>query len=68
MWKLFFVFLLLSVPPRLAAQTKLPDAEQARILGLENAWARAVKQKDISALQLMLVPELLCRLRWHPDE
>jgi ketosteroid isomerase-like protein len=60
MWKLFFVSLLLSVPPsRLGAQTKLPDAEQARILGLENAWARAVKQKDVSALQMMLAPELV---------
>jgi ketosteroid isomerase-like protein len=59
MWKLFFVFLLLLAPPRLPAQTKPPDADQARILGLENAWARAVKQKDISALQMMLVPELV---------
>lgn len=59
MWKLFFVSLLLSVPPLLPAQTKPPDAEQARILGLENAWARAVKQKDISALQMMLVPDLV---------
>lgn len=59
MWKLFFVSLLLSVSPRLGAQTKPLDAEQARILGLENAWARAVKQKDISALQMMLVPELV---------
>ncbi len=69
MWKLFFISLLLSVPPRLPAQTKPPDSEQARILGLENAWARAVKQKDISALQMMLMPELgLRRLRWHPYE
>jgi ketosteroid isomerase-like protein len=59
MWKLLFLSLLLSVPPRLAAQTKPPDAEQARLLGLENAWARAIKQKDISALQMMLAPELV---------
>jgi ketosteroid isomerase-like protein len=59
MWKLLFVSLLLAVPPRLAAQTKPPDAEQARLLGLENAWARAIKQKDISALQMMLAPELV---------
>jgi ketosteroid isomerase-like protein len=59
MRKIFFVSLLLLVPSRLPGQTKPPDADQARIIGLENAWARAVKQKDISALQMMLVPELV---------
>jgi ketosteroid isomerase-like protein len=59
MWKLFFLSLLLSTSSRLIAQTKPPDVEQARVLGLENAWARAVKQKDVSALQMMLAAELV---------
>ena len=67
MWKLFFLSLLLSTSSRLIAQTKPPDVEQARVLGLENAWARAVKQKDVSALQMMLATAAnSARREWNP--
>ena len=60
MWKPFYVFLVLLTPLRLGAQNKVQlDAEQARILSLENAWDRAVKQKDAAALQMLLAPELV---------
>ena len=35
------------------------DAEQGRILSLENAWNQAVQQKDASALKLLLGPQLV---------
>lgn len=35
------------------------DAEQGRILSLENAWNQAVRQKDAAALQLLLGPQLV---------
>ncbi len=60
MWKLFPLFLLLVVAPRCNAQTaSRPDAEEARILTLENAWNQAVQQKDAAALKMLLAPELV---------
>jgi ketosteroid isomerase-like protein len=35
------------------------DADQSRILSLENAWNEAVQQKDTQAIQLLLAPELV---------
>jgi ketosteroid isomerase-like protein len=60
MWKVAPVLLLLLATPRLTAQSAVqPAEEQARILGLENAWDRAVKQKDAAALKMLLAPELV---------
>jgi len=60
MWKLFPILLLLLGTPRLPAQSAVqPAEEQARILGLENAWDRAVKEKDVAALKMLLAPELV---------
>jgi ketosteroid isomerase-like protein len=51
---------LLLVSARLSAQsTAKPDAEQARILTLENAWNQAIQQKDARALQMLLSQELV---------
>ena len=60
MWKVAPVLLLLLATPRLTAQSAVqPAEEQARILGLENAWDRAVKEKDVAALKMLLAPELV---------
>ena len=49
------VFLLLSVTPGLGAQaTSQPDAQQTKILALENAWNQAEEHKDIKALDSLL--------------
>jgi ketosteroid isomerase-like protein len=64
MWKHIAVVVLLLAAPSLAApqvngQNKTqPDPEQARILTLENAWNQAVQQKDASALEILLAPDL----------
>jgi ketosteroid isomerase-like protein len=65
MWRHLAVFLLLlaavelSAPPVNAQDKTQPDPEQARILTLENAWNQAVQQKDASALQTLLAPDLI---------
>jgi ketosteroid isomerase-like protein len=60
MWKLFSVFLLTLAAPRLNAQSMAqPNAEQARILSLENAWNQAAQQKDAAALKMFLAPEMV---------
>ncbi|MFZ0773253.1 MAG: nuclear transport factor 2 family protein [Candidatus Sulfotelmatobacter sp.] len=59
MRKLFPVVLLLLALPLLDAQSTVqPDADQSRILSLENAWNQAVQQKDATALKILLGPEL----------
>jgi ketosteroid isomerase-like protein len=59
-WKLISVFLLLLLASRFDAQdTARPEAEQARILTLENAWNQSVQQKDVSALRMLLAPDLI---------
>lgn len=58
--KLFPIFLLLLAATRIHAQsTTPPDAEQARILSLENAWNQAIQQKDEAALRMLLAPDLV---------
>ncbi len=60
MWKLFSIVLLLLAAPRICAQSsKPPDAGQARILALENAWNQAVQEKNTAALEMLLGPELV---------
>jgi ketosteroid isomerase-like protein len=60
MWKFFAVFLLFVAGPQCNAQTpSKPDAEEARILTLENAWNQAVQQKDAAALKMLLAAELV---------
>src|SRR5271165_1548388 len=60
MWKIVPVFLVLMAPVRMSAQSPVPtDAEQSRIVALENSWNRAVQQKDGAALTLLLAPELI---------
>jgi ketosteroid isomerase-like protein len=52
---LFTMFLLLWTALPVAAQASaLPDAEQTKILALENAWNRAEEHKDIPALESLL--------------
>src|SRR5580692_13146502 len=51
---LLALFLLLTIPG-LAAQTATqPNAEQTKILALENAWNRAEETKDSKALETLL--------------
>jgi ketosteroid isomerase-like protein len=60
MWKRLSVFLLLLAVPRINSQgTTQFDAEQARILTLENAWNQAEQQKDAGALKVLLGPEMV---------
>jgi hypothetical protein len=53
---LFFLFVLGLVAPQLASQS---DAEQTRILALENAWNQAEEHKDIKALDTLLDSSLI---------
>jgi Domain of unknown function (DUF4440) len=48
---LLLFFLLLGVAPQAAPR---PDAEQTRILALENAWNQAEEHKDVRALDTLL--------------
>jgi ketosteroid isomerase-like protein len=48
---LLSVFLLLWLAPQAAPR---PDAEQTKILALENAWNQAEEHKDIKALDSLL--------------
>jgi ketosteroid isomerase-like protein len=60
MWKFFPVFLLLLVVSQANAQSSSQlNAEQARILTLENAWNQAVQQKDAGALKMLLGQDLI---------
>ncbi len=61
MWKVLPVFLLvLLTAPRIDAQSSTPpDAEQDRILTLENAWNQAEQQKDAGALKVLLGAEMV---------
>jgi ketosteroid isomerase-like protein len=60
MWKLVPVFLLIVAASRFNGQsTTQPDAEQTRILTMENAWNQAVQQKDAAALEMLLAPDLI---------
>ncbi len=36
-----------------------PDAEQSKILALENAWNQAEEHKDVKALETLLHPDLI---------
>jgi ketosteroid isomerase-like protein len=56
---LFVVLLVLAVPRFNAQSTQQPDAEQGRILSLENSWNQAVQQKDADAIKILLGPELV---------
>jgi ketosteroid isomerase-like protein len=56
---LLALFLLLTIPG-LAAQTATqPNAEQTKILALENAWNRAEENKDVKALETLLDSSLV---------
>jgi hypothetical protein len=56
---LLSVLLLLAARP-LAAQTAAqPDAEQSKILALENAWNLAEEHKDVKALETLLDSSLV---------
>ena len=59
MWKLLSVLLLLAAPQLKAQDSAQPDAEQARILTLENAWNQGVQQKDTTALTMLLAADLI---------
>ncbi len=60
MWKSVPILVLLLATPCLAAQNSSPpDPEQSRIFSLENAWNQALRQKDGSALKMLLAPDLV---------
>jgi hypothetical protein len=53
--RIMTAILLLSTAMATAAQTPVqPDAEQTKILALENAWNRAEETKDSKALETLL--------------
>jgi ketosteroid isomerase-like protein len=58
---MILLVLLLVLTPRLDfAQTQArPDAEQSKILALENAWNQAEEHKDVKALETLLHPDLV---------
>lgn len=56
---LFTAFLLLWGLPLRAQRAPQGDAEQSRILALENAWNQAEEHKDVSALDSLLDPTLV---------
>jgi ketosteroid isomerase-like protein len=57
---LISVILLLWVVPQPAAQAPAqPDAEQSKILALENAWNQAEEHKDTKALESLLDASLV---------
>jgi ketosteroid isomerase-like protein len=59
--KLFLsVLLLLATPPLGFSQVPArPDADQSKILALENAWNRAEEHKDVKALETLLHSDLV---------
>jgi ketosteroid isomerase-like protein len=59
MWKLLIFFMMLAAAAPLNGQGAVPpDAQQRRILALENAWNQAQQTKDAAALDMLLAPEL----------
>lgn len=55
MGSVLFVFLLLWGTPQPAARVQThPDADQTKILALENAWNQAEEHKDVKALEALL--------------
>jgi ketosteroid isomerase-like protein len=57
---LLALVLVATASPRLAVQTPNEvDAEQTRILALENAWNQAEEHKDVKALDGLLDPTLV---------
>ncbi len=56
---LLSVLLLLVTLPLRAQELAHPDAEQSRILALENAWNQAEEHKDVNALESLLDPSLV---------
>jgi len=60
MGMLFSVLLALWVAPQPAAQAPAqPDAQQSKILALENAWNQAEEHKDVKALDSLLDASLV---------
>ena len=59
--RLFLTVLLLMATPRLGfpEAPARPDAEQSKILALENAWNLAEERKDVKALETLLHPDLV---------
>jgi Domain of unknown function (DUF4440) len=58
--RILFSVLLLFTAAGLVAQTAAqPDAEQSKILALENAWNRAEENKDAKALETLLDSSLV---------
>jgi hypothetical protein len=54
-----YVFLLLAFSTAGAQTDKLQDAQEGRILSLENAWNQALQVKDVKALDLLLGGEFI---------
>ena len=52
-------FLLLCAMPLRAQEAPRANAEESRILALENAWNRAEEHKDVNALESLLDPSLV---------
>lgn len=59
MWILLSLMLVTFAWPPPAMQTADGDAEQTRILALENAWNLAEEHKDVKALDSLLDPSLV---------
>jgi len=58
-YKLLAVLALLLASPGFCPQSTAQGSEQGRLLALENAWNQAVQQKDATALEMLLGPELV---------
>jgi len=56
---LLSVMLALWVAPQLTQAPSQPDANQTKILALENVWNQAEEHKDVKALQSLLDPGLV---------
>jgi len=56
---LFSVILALWAAPQLPQAPSQPDANQTKILALENVWNQAEEHKDVKALQSLLDPGLV---------
>ena len=59
MFSAFMLFLLLAAPRSNAQTAVQANAEQSRIMTLENAWNQAQQEKDAAALQMLLAPDLV---------
>jgi ketosteroid isomerase-like protein len=58
-WRWTSLLLVLLATQVYAPGQETSDAEQSRIMALENAWNQAVHAKDTTALKLLLAPELV---------